>query len=757
MGVAALSGLAAVSAPATAQPPDSGIPASSRVEEIVVTARKRPELLEEAPISVTVLGPDTLQATEVRRLEDIQNLIPNLQMSEQFGSAVGAGVAIRGVVTEDPAIALDPGVGIYVDGVFLPRAAGQLMDILDVELIEILRGPQGTLFGRSTIGGAINVITAKPKPDLEAYARVRPGNFGSVDTQAMLNVPVPLAGLEDRLFTRFAFGSVERDGYVFDDVRDEHVANRSSLAFLGSLRFLPTDDVVIDVSGTWSRSSARPRAGECVVVSETPIGSSVPGFQESCRETEPFRTSVDTASRSSLESYGTWGTATWDVGKVGILDHLTLRSLTSWREQRPRMRLDLDSTGLPIAESATGVTPSTGRPAFQRQVSQEVQVSASTWAERLRLTAGGFGFWEKAIQDAAVQILPPVIGTAQVALNTNNSTWALFGQATVDPTSWLSLTGGVRYTLDHKDVDYVSTPPGAPEPAVAFSDGASFSAWTPMASISARVPESWLIRLSLDSLLAYFSYARGFRSGGFDAVASPVPRIPQRFSPETLDSFELGIKVVGFERRVMLNLALFQGNYDNIQVYQLISTPAGPPDAAILNAAEATTRGVELEVQAFPIHGLQLTGSLGFLDAEYDSFEGISDLDGGPINRDGQRFQNVPELETHVGIQYSFPLRLRGPAWLDGDLTPRLDWSYRGSVDYLGPEVPAGKQRGYNLLDSRLSYDLWEDDLQIALWGKNLTDEEYFDFVFPLTTLSGTIARLYQVPRTFGGEVSVYF
>ncbi len=741
----------------SAESPSSPALIPTHVEEIQVTARKRTEFLEDTPVSVSVVDESMLRATEVTRLEEIQNLVPNVQISEQFTSTVGAGVAIRGVVTEDPAIALDPGIGIYVDGVYLPRTTGQLMDILDVEQIEVLRGPQGTLFGRSTIGGAINVTTVKPRPELEGFALVRLGNFGRVDTQVMLNLPVRIGWLEDRLFTRFSFGSVQRDGYVYNPFRNEYWSNRNSFSFLGSLRFLPRDDLTIDVSGSWSKSHARERAGQCVVVTETPFGGLVPGFYDACRASEPHRVSADTAAFGDLESYGTWGTVAWTGGELGPLDSLTVRSLTSWREQISRFRMDLDMTEFPFVTSAMGASPATGRPGSQRQISQELKTNASAWNERVQLTGGFYAFWEDATQDGGVQALPSIIGTTQLEITTDNWAWALYGQASVDPVPWLSLTGGIRYTSDQKNVHYLSTPPGGAEPVVDFTGSAVFPSWTPMASIALRAPDDWMDDTSIESFMGYFSCARGFRSGGFDAAASPNPRTPVEFQPETLDSFEIGAKVIGFARRVTLNLSLFYGNYDDVQVYQITSTPTAPVDVAILNAAQATTRGLELELLTIPVEGLQLTGSIGLLDARYDTFEGISDLDGTALDRAGERFQGVPEVESHVGLQYSFPLPLPGPDWLEGYMTPRIDWSYRGSINYLGPEVPSGTQRGYNLLDARLSYDFLHERMQVALWAKNLTDAEYFDFVFPLTTFSGTISRLYQLPRTFGGELSARF
>ncbi len=194
-------------------------------------------------------------------------------------------------------------------------------------------------------------------------------------------------------------------------------------------------------------------------------------------------------------------------------------------------------------------------------------------------------------------------------------------------------------------------------------------------------------------------------------------------------------------------------------VYQ---NPDDPNDIIVerltLNAASATTKGVELELMALPVAGLQLDGSLGYLDARYDSFDdAISELSDEEIDRSGETFNGVPKLQAHVGVQYSHPVRPPGPEWLDGWLTPRLDWSYQSALHYAGPEVGAAKQSGFNLLHARLSYDFGSDAAQVALWVKNLTDKTYAGDAFSIANLFGTVIRYYDPPRTFGVELSYRF
>jgi iron complex outermembrane receptor protein len=231
-----------------------------------------------------------------------------------------------------------------------------------------------------------------------------------------------------------------------------------------------------------------------------------------------------------------------------------------------------------------------------------------------------------------------------------------------------------------------------------------------------------------------------------------------KFEPEYLDSFEIGTKTVALDRRLTVNLAFFFGLYDNIQTLALVDiTEVGaalPSQHLVtLNAAEATTRGAELEIMARPADGLQLSGTIGYVDTKYNKFdEAINDMTGESFyDRSGESFNSTPSLQTHVSVQYSFELP-------NGWLTPRLDWYYQSSVHYAGPEVNATNQAGYNLLHARLSYDFLDDRAQVALWGQNLTDQTYARWGMASTVPSwGNAIRYYGPPRTFGAEFSYRF
>jgi iron complex outermembrane receptor protein len=751
-----------------------------RIEEIVVSARKRAELLEDTPVSITALGADVLRESGINRLDGIQELVPNLRIDSGINGNSTL-IRIRGVGTSTAGVAFEPGVGLYVDGVFLPRALGSLMDLVDVAQIEVLRGPQGTLFGKNTVGGAINISTVKPQDELEAFAMVRSGNFGSVTTRGMVNIPIDIGWLEDRLFSRFSITTTNDRGYVYNETQDLYQSNRNSMAFLGSLRFQPIEDLTIDASGTWTREHNRNRGGRCTFVRETGLQSR--GLEDACRASEPYVISANVPMLFDLRSYGAWGTADYQIGDIGPINDLSVKFLTSWREQRNRFRGDTDMTIEPTVERlgvggefASSGIPTNGGEGSARQISEELQINGSALNDRLNFVAGYFVFWENATEptttatDIKLRDVPASITRSTYAtIGTDNSTWAVYSQATLDVTDWLSATAGLRYSEDLKKASLDQYDVASGGETFAGSGQQLFSRFTPMASVAATVPESYLDESPFDHIMGYFTYSQGFKGGGFNAV--PGPRIDGQlaelpaFGPETLDNFEIGAKTVFLDQRMSANVSFFFGDYENIQVTSvkdlgILPGSDGVPTVVRItqNAAQATTTGLEFELLARPIDGMTVQGSVGVVDARYDDFRGaISDYDGSVINRSGESLPGIPQLQTFVSLQHSFPVRAAGAEMLDGYITPRLEWAYTSEIYYSGRELLQGRQGGVNLLNGRLSWDFLDDRAQVALWSKNMLNEKVIDYVTPLAATFGVAARFYRVPRTFGAELSYKF
>lgn len=733
--------------------------AREAVEEVTVTVRRRQELLEEAPLSVTAIDERELREAGVTSVEQIQRLVPNLVFTRSFTGTV-AEIKIRGVGTSAIDGIFDPGVGVYLDGVFLSRTGSQVFDIVDIDQVEVLRGPQGTLFGKNTIGGALNVTTIKPHREPEGFGWVRVGNYGAVETRAMLNLPI----VEDRVLARLAVGSRNTTGYTTNVLRDERYNDPSVLTFLGSVRVFPVDDVTIDVSGSWAKQHGRGQAGQCAVVAEQGLGRLVPGYFDACRQSEPYDFEADTHGIQGLETAGAWGVASWDLGDVGEVEDLTLKAIGGWRHQETTNRIDLDNTRYPLGSlAANGGGPFEGEPFRLNMYQAELQASGRV-LDRVTFLGGAFGYWEDQRATTVLRILPDLLSTiTSQTQDYDNSNWALFGQATGEITDWLSLTAGLRYTQERKDASTTAIQLGDPAmPTTSAANAATFAAWTPMASLAATLPEDVFDDVAeLDYLMGYFTYARGFKGGGFNLATGTVSDRLGEFRPETLDSFEIGAKAFGFDRRLSLNVALFLGSYDDIQVTTLrvIDADSDIPEfeRQTLNAAEATTKGFEVELLALPTAGLEVRGTVGYTRGVYDQFSGASAIDDTVVDRAGETFNGVPELQTHLSAQYSFQVSEIGARWLDGWVTPRVEWYYQSAVHWDFPELRAARQSGYSLLHARLSYDFNDDRSQVALWGKNLTNQEYFDATFSVANVAGTLSRYFAPPVTFGVELSHRF
>jgi len=777
------------------------------VDEIVVFARKRAELLEDTPLSVTALSEETLRVTNTTRLDQIQDLVPNLSIFRGI-SGQTLSVNIRGV-GNFPTIYFDQGVGVYVDGVYLSRNQGNVLDLVDVQQVEVLRGPQGTLFGKNTLGGAINITTVKPKNELEAFVLMRAGSYGQFDTRSTLNLPI----IEEKLALRATFATFNNDGYVYNETRDEYLSSRNSLNFLGSLRYQPIDVLTIDLTGNWSKIQALPLGGKCTYIPPQNIdegfqavidsigavvenaGGTFPAdYRDACNGSTPFHVRNDAAQLAISENVGTWGVLRWDIGDAPGVEDLALTLRSAWREQHPADRLDGDGTPYPVSvvnnlgngpfvETLAGPLEGStvnlgGDTGFQRQIQQELQLNGTAWDERLDFVAGAFAFWEKATTDTGIVAFPGgLLGTPPVGLSpslgftaTDNWDWAVYTQGTADFTDWLSLTAGVRYTEEKKGLQRSLQQPFAVAPvnnpvAVDFEGSRIFTDWTPMASLALRAPEDWLDVVGFDHLMGYFTYAKGFRGGGWNGGArTSDDRTIEPYLPETMNSFELGAKTVSFGRRLVVNLAVFLEKRQDQQIPQIIDAQVtellAVPDVIVSNAAASTAKGFEIETQGQPIDGLLFDGSVGYLDAYFNDFPGTENaVTGVPLNRAGERFTFLPQWQAHIGVQYSIELPAFDQArWLDGWITPRLDWTYQGDTQYWAPELPELLQPAYSLLNARVSYDFDDDRSQIAVFGTNLLDSEYFRdslAIGPRLTLA--VLKYYEPPRWFGVEISHRF
>ena len=561
------------------------------MDELTVTARNRDGRLQEIPLAVSAIGGTELKDLDVRRLRDVEGLAPNLAVDE---SPQSARVHVRGVGSGQVASG-DPGVGIYLDGVYLARPQAGLFTLSDIERVEVLRGPQGTLFGRNTIGGAINVVTLKPSLDgFRGSAELRVGNYHRFDTRLSLNLPLRA----ERAAARVSLATATRDGFQNDragsDLDDEKL-----LAVRTQLLAAPSDDVELVLSLDAARENRRPAAYRCRRASRSAaLGA--------CAEDgEARRPSAELSfEREHVQSYGAGLTA-----NVALGESLALRSISAWRRQA----LDVGSPDTPRSPRALLAEPGDQE---QGQLSQELQISGRALDGRLRYVAGLFWLAESTRDEAL----------ASGGLELDSQSRAAYGQGTYDLTERLSVTLGARLGAERKRIE---SSRGELEPELRSGTARRSKDISPAATLKYELTGSAHV---------YASWSRGFKSGGFTGVANP----PALVDDEELTSCEIGFKSLFLDNRIRLNGALFHGVHHDVQLGLAPGSRASGTLAA--SAARAEINGAELELRTVPHPALELSTTLGVTDGRY------TELDG-PAQRVG-----TPTYTLGFGAGYRLPL-----------------------------------------------------------------------------------------------------
>jgi iron complex outermembrane receptor protein len=487
-----------------------------QVEEIVVTARRRDELLENTPVAVTALSANDLVDAGVTNLLEIGELVPNLQV---IYSGSGAAFVIRGIGSF-PAPYFDQGVGLYLDGVYIPRQQGNVTEMVDVAQIEVLRGPQGTLFGKNSAGGAIKITTAKPEAELGASLRLRYTTNDNVQTRAMLNVPINFGDFQDRLAVRLNLATTNQGGFVENEYNGQMLGNQDNLGFLGSLRFLITDDLVMDVSGLWNSTHSRGLGSSCTYIQESqfqsimdlppPLGPAdydQEKYREACQEAQRYKVNLDAPNFYSQKSAMVWGSLTWDIGDLGFFEDLQTQFLTSGRRYDEYRNFDADGTQFDVlVASSTGDNPYGGSPAGGWSITEEVQLTGAALDGRVKFVTGVFGSMESANDNLLLLVLPNTLadtngGITDGKFETNNWDFSIFGQADTSLTDWLNLTGGIRFGRTKKAVERLRVQPVEgvyPGPVLCqpgtgpgyFNDQNQVVACDPLTGTNNRIPNS---------------------------------------------------------------------------------------------------------------------------------------------------------------------------------------------------------------------------------------------------------------------------
>lgn len=735
---------------------------------IIVTARRRDERLIDVPLSVTALSGEQLLRSGTQDLTEIAQEVPNLTLEVSRGTNTTLTAFIRGVGQQDPVAGFEAGVGLYVDDVYLNRPQASVLDIYDVERIEVLRGPQGTLYGRNTIGGAIKYVTAR-LPD-ETSVKLR-GTYGSYD-QADLIVTASTP-LTDNLSIGASGARLSRGGFGDNLTLGTENYNKDVWAARGTIEF-DSGPLFVRLSGDYVNDQSEARQGARLIpslVTRQPVLD------------DPYdtRAGLDVVDQE-VEAYGGGLTVELEVS-----DTITLKSITGYREDTSTSPIDFDS--LAVADLDV--------PAIYEndQFSQELQLLYQ--GDRLNGVLGAYYLNANAFTafDVAIFTTGALLGlpglNAQTLGDVGTETYSVFGDFTYDLTDRLSVSLGGRYTWDKRDSRVLRTTfiggysdlfgPTAAVPIAVTSDfrgEETFEEFTPRASIAYKPSRNHTL---------YFTYSKGFKGGGFDprGQTSAAPDLDGegdidyddefaflRFGPEKVDSYELGYKASLFDDRLFLSLAAFKGDYSDVQIPGSVGVDAngdGVNESFIgitSNAASADVNGIEFEGNA--VVGRDFAGlgsrfgfnwSLGLLDAKYNTF-----IDAFGVDVADQRvFQNTPDITAHMGFNLGLPVA-SGIVDFLGSISLRSDASqFEVANDFLD-------QDGFALVDASIVYTDDSDRFSIGAHAKNLFDKRYivagYNFVSGngrdvpfVSTLGreGTLTGFYGDPRRFFVTAEVKF
>jgi iron complex outermembrane receptor protein len=742
---------------------ESGVSVAT-LEEIVVTARKREENLQEAPVAVSAFSGETLRQQGIVDLRGIANATPNMQFS-YGGNGSGGGnfaqIFIRGVGQPDFIITKDPGVGVYVDGVYLARAPGSVLEMLDVERIEVLRGPQGTLFGKNTEGGAVLVTTKKPTAETGVTAEIKAGSFKRRDISASLNLP--LSG--DTLALRVSALSRTQDGFYrhllsMDDVRTPGQIAPSESGFntgdinrqsgRATLLWSPSDTFSLSLSGdaTKERQSAVdyqliavPRAANGtlaanVVAYNTNVGTpaGLP-YDERWITREPWTTYSTWPGYNNSDIWGVSATMDWALGAVD------LKSITAYRDLFVQTRVDADGTPADIVSSG-------GTDIGQRQFSEELQISGAAFDENFDWIAGLWYFEEKA-RDR--QVSRQYVGLYQVTgvvghdVTRDSYRWIegtsyaafLHGSYAFTP-AW-SLEAGLRYSKESKDFTFYQFRP--------LRNLSDFPLITRTNEWTVLTPKVSVQFKPVEGLMIYADYTTGFKAGGFNGRPGNQALGIATFNEENVKTTELGVKSEMLGNRLRINGTVFFSDYTDIQITRLL--PNG--DRSDSNAGDGEVKGAELEIAAMPFEGLTVAAALGYNDFEYTSLETGVVL-GCMVGTD---FSNCT-LPFNPGFTSNFSLSYRIPMGGLGDLTLRGDVTHSDRYFVEIDNVSVVGQDAYNTVDARMAWGSSDDKWELSLGGTNLTNEAVVANGVNATANNSRIVT-YKPPRQWYAGVRVNF
>ncbi|MHC4610312.1 MAG: TonB-dependent receptor, partial [Planctomycetota bacterium] len=744
------------SVPALAQEPEEAASAAeeeaSEEEEevllteadvIIVTSRKREENVQEIPVAVTVLPAEILEDTAAADISEIQSQVPNLSIYPGRNQSTTLTAFMRGVGQADPLWGVDPGVGLYLDDVYIARPQGALLDVFDIERIEVLRGPQGTLYGKNTIGGAIKYVSREMTDDYRGQVSMTAGDFANQEVKASFSGPL----VEGKLRGKFALASLRHEGYGTNLFTGRDVSDKDTTAFRAALDWLPSEDVTLKFSYDWTEDNAEPKG-----LTRLAANSLCPLFLIGTCEPLPdiFDTEAGLEPANGTDSEGYSMVIEWDIN-----DHWLFKSITAHRESDTRNNIDFDTTPAVIADTTTFY--------FDEQDSQEFQF-IYTGGQRLNGVFGFYyfdGFAGGLVPFAFLEgspFLNPLYGITDG--DTDTESLAVFGDGSYRINDRLTLNFGARFTEEDKNGRAFNTFNDSTFEQI-FLVVADYDETTTFSSFS---PKLGLDYQFSDDVMGYITASRGFKSGGYNVRAQETffPESGLPFDDEVLTVAEVGVKSILADRSLILNAAVFYGDYTDVQVSTFTSFDSdgdGVDDSFFgnfLNAGDATLSGLEVEFDwtSRAATWFGLSGNLSYLDADADFLD-----ENGDGFVDTQVITNAPELTGALNLNFNTP------AW-GGLITGSIGYAYRddsvltneGGPDPFNPTqplLPIG-QPSFDLWNARIGWLSGNGDWSFTVNGKNLSDEEYLTTGYNIPTL-GVLTGSFGTPRTVTATIGYSF
>lgn len=717
-------------------------------DEILVTAQRREERLQDIPIAISAFGASQIERQGIISIESIAPRVPSVYFGS-FG-ALRPQLYIRGIGTRT----FDPGsessVGVFADDVYLGRSSGSFGAIRDIERVEVLRGPQGTLYGRNTIGGAINVITKGPSDSFEAQAEVGVSNFNGWDVFGAVGGPITGDGA---LKFRVAGWHNERDGYVTNLRTGTKFQGIDNSGARIRLEYEPSDNFKIDLTGEYLHDGDK---GGFQGVNQGTGRSSTgaPGNPSAVFFAAASRLPTQQLPLSLREAYFSGDPILNRNAYAGIarietgLGFATLTSITGYRRLEVQDSRDLEGSSLDVLFQTSDETSD--------QWTQELRLTsdpdgALSFGGSVDWIVGAFYYNDKSYRDdffrvgldSAVRAAAGTIATDTTFSDYKIESYAFFGQATIHVSDKFDITLGGRYTNDKKRATQGATStdalPIVPANYVT-TNSATYTSFDPRIVLDYKINPD---------VSVYASYSTGFKSGGFQYVPFNLGAANTLFAPEDIKTYEIGLKSEWLDRHLRLNVAAFRYDYKNLQVARIVDTPNGP-QSLTTNAAASKVQGIDIEMLLRPSDNFDVGVTYGYLDAKYKNY--FTTISGTPVSYDGTRMVRAPEHTINVGAEWRIPL---GDS--DDRVTLRADYALLSDFYFepgegnsiFGSGTPLTKEESYGLLDLRATFDI--SNFRITAYVNNATNKEYRRTV---NGLGNTIVGFAGTPRIYGLRIA---